>query len=62
MPDGDVSVDDLIYAVELTAGDDSVLALQHMGGATFLICMRNAAQATRLMVAESFIVNQVKYQ
>lgn len=59
-PEGDVSVDDLIDAVELTAGDDSVLVLQHMGGAKFLVCTRNASQATSLMVAEGFTVNGVK--
>ncbi|KAL1486369.1 hypothetical protein MTO96_047002 [Rhipicephalus appendiculatus] len=56
-PDGDVSIDDLIDAIELSAGDDSVLVLQHMGGAKFLICTRNASQATRLMMAEGFRVN-----
>ncbi|KAH7945560.1 hypothetical protein HPB49_012889 [Dermacentor silvarum] len=59
-PDGDISVDDLIDAIELTAGDDSVLALQHMGGAKFLVCTRTAAQATKLMVAEGFRVNHVR--
>lgn len=59
-PEGDVSVDDLIDAVERTAGDDSVFVLQHMGGAKFLVCTRNASQATRLMVAEGFEVNSVK--
>lgn len=59
-PDGDISIDDLIDAVEATAGDDSVLALQHMGGSKFLVCTRNSSQATRLMVAEGFRVNHVK--
>lgn len=40
-PDGDISVDDLIDAIELTAGDDSVLALQHTGGAKFLRELRH---------------------
>ncbi|KAH7969180.1 hypothetical protein HPB52_015560 [Rhipicephalus sanguineus] len=57
-PDGDVSIDDLIDAVEETAGDDSVLVLQHMGGPKFLVCTRNANQATRLMVAEGFKVHR----
>lgn len=56
-PDGDVSIDTLIDAIELTAGEDSVLVLQHMGGSKFLVCTRNASQATRLMVAEGFRVN-----
>lgn len=56
-PEGDISVDELIDAIEETAGDDSVLVLQHMGGAKFLVCTRNAGQATRLMVAEGFEVN-----
>ncbi|KAL1476518.1 hypothetical protein MTO96_036443 [Rhipicephalus appendiculatus] len=56
-PEGDVSLDDLIDAIELTAGEDSVLVLQHMGGAKFLVCTRNACQATKLMVAEGFRVN-----
>ncbi|XP_075723846.1 uncharacterized protein LOC142765927 [Rhipicephalus microplus] len=56
-PDGDVSIDDLIDAVELVSGNDSVFVLQHMGGARFLVCTRNASQATRLMVAEGFRVN-----
>ncbi|KAL3192054.1 hypothetical protein MRX96_018173 [Rhipicephalus microplus] len=58
-PDGDVSVDDLIDAIEETAGDDSVLLLQNMGGAKFLVCTRNAGQATKLMVAEGFRVSGV---
>ncbi|KAL3198793.1 hypothetical protein MRX96_053744 [Rhipicephalus microplus] len=58
-PDGDVSLDDLIDAIELEAGDDSVLVMQHMGGAKFLVCTRNASQATKLMVAEGFKVNGV---
>ncbi|KAL3199546.1 hypothetical protein MRX96_043874 [Rhipicephalus microplus] len=56
-PEGDVSVDDLIDAIEETAGDDSILMSQHMGGAKFLVCTRNAGQATKLMVAEGFRVN-----
>ncbi|KAH7961432.1 hypothetical protein HPB52_009050 [Rhipicephalus sanguineus] len=56
-PDGDVSIDAFIDAIELTAGKDSVLVLQHMGGSMFLVCTRNANQATRLMVAEGFRVN-----
>lgn len=59
-PDGDLSIDDLIDAVERTAGDDSVHVLQHMGGSRFLICTRNAAQATKLMVSEGFVVNNQK--
>ncbi|KAH7936467.1 hypothetical protein HPB52_023677 [Rhipicephalus sanguineus] len=59
-PDGDVSVDDLIDAIELTAGDDSVLVLQHMGGSNFLVCTRNANQATKLIVAEGFRLNHEK--
>ncbi|XP_072145414.1 uncharacterized protein [Dermacentor andersoni] len=59
-PDGDVSIDDLIDAVELTAGEDSVLGLQHMGGSKFLVCTRNAEQATKLIVAEGFSVKNVK--
>lgn len=58
-PDGDVSLDDLIDAIELEAGDDSVLVMQHMGGAKFLVCSCNASQATKLMVAEGFKVNGV---
>ncbi|KAL3196346.1 hypothetical protein MRX96_001681 [Rhipicephalus microplus] len=58
-PEGDVSVDDLIDAIEETAGDDSVLMLQHMGGSKFLVCTRNAGQATKLMVAEGFRVSGV---
>ncbi|KAL1418568.1 hypothetical protein MTO96_005603 [Rhipicephalus appendiculatus] len=54
------SIDDLIDAVELTAGEDSVLVLQHMGGAKFLVCTRNVSQATKLMVAEGFVVNGEK--
>ncbi|KAH6937098.1 hypothetical protein HPB50_025534 [Hyalomma asiaticum] len=60
VPDGDVSIDDLIDAIELTAGDDSVLVLQHMGGSKFLVCTRNANQATKLMVAEGFRLNHEK--
>ncbi|KAL3201822.1 hypothetical protein MRX96_042776 [Rhipicephalus microplus] len=56
-PEGNVSVDDLIDAIELTAGDDSVLVLQHLAGAKFLVCTRNSSQATRLMVTEAFRVN-----
>ncbi|KAL1442454.1 hypothetical protein MTO96_046410 [Rhipicephalus appendiculatus] len=56
-PEGDVSIDDLIDAIERSAGDDSVLVLQHMGGAKFLVCTRNASQATRLMTAEGFRIN-----
>ncbi|XP_075722243.1 uncharacterized protein LOC119168652 isoform X1 [Rhipicephalus microplus] len=59
-PEGDVSIDDLIDAVELTAGEDSVFVLQHMGGAKFLVCTRNSSQATKLMVSEGFQVNGVK--
>ncbi|KAL1415264.1 hypothetical protein MTO96_029534 [Rhipicephalus appendiculatus] len=55
-PDGDVSIDDLIDSIELTAGDDSVLVCKHMGGAKFLVYTRNASQATRLMVPEGFRV------
>ncbi|KAH7935061.1 hypothetical protein HPB52_003626 [Rhipicephalus sanguineus] len=55
-PDGDVSIDDLIDAIEITAGEDSVHVLQHMGGSRFLVCTRNAAQATKLMVAEGFML------
>ncbi|KAH7956175.1 hypothetical protein HPB52_006656 [Rhipicephalus sanguineus] len=58
-PDGgDVSIDDLLDAVVETTGDDSVLVLQHMGGSKFLVCTRNANQATRLMVAEGFKVHR----
>ncbi|KAH6930657.1 hypothetical protein HPB50_016266 [Hyalomma asiaticum] len=39
------------------ARDDSVLVLQHMGGPKFLVCTRNASQATKLMVAEGFRLN-----
>lgn len=59
-PDGDLCIDDLIDAVERTAGDDSVHVLQHMGGSRFLVCTRTAAQATKLMVAEGFVVSNVK--
>ncbi|KAH7943351.1 hypothetical protein HPB52_007151 [Rhipicephalus sanguineus] len=59
-PDGDVSVDDLIDAIELTAGDDSVLVLQHRGGSKFLVCTRNANQAIKLIVAEGFRLNHEK--
>ncbi|KAL1444951.1 hypothetical protein MTO96_045288, partial [Rhipicephalus appendiculatus] len=59
-PEGDVSIDDLIDAIEATAGEDSVLVLQHMGGSRFLVCTRNASQATRLIVAGGFTVNNVK--
>ncbi|KAH6946245.1 hypothetical protein HPB50_012376 [Hyalomma asiaticum] len=60
VPDGDVSTDDLIDAIELTAGDDSVLVLQHMGGSKFLVCTINANQATKLTVAEGFRLNHEK--
>ncbi|KAL3213449.1 hypothetical protein MRX96_035382 [Rhipicephalus microplus] len=56
-PEGDISIDDLIDAIELTAGGDNVLVLQHMGGAKFLVCIQNSSQATRSMVAEGFCVN-----
>ncbi|KAH6942593.1 hypothetical protein HPB50_008250 [Hyalomma asiaticum] len=59
-PEGDVSIDDLIDAVEAAAGEDSVLVLQHMGGSKFLVCTRNAAQATKLMVAEGFKLKHEK--
>lgn len=59
-PDGDITLDDLIDAVERTAGDDSVHVLQHMGGSRFLVCTRNAAQATKLLVSEGFTVNDQK--
>ncbi|KAH7972021.1 hypothetical protein HPB52_005406 [Rhipicephalus sanguineus] len=55
-PEGDVSIDDLIDAVELTAGEDSVMVLQHMGGSKFLVCTRTASQATKLMVDEGFLL------
>ncbi|KAH7943962.1 hypothetical protein HPB52_013817 [Rhipicephalus sanguineus] len=55
---GDVSIDDVIDVVEETAGDNSVLVLQHMGGSKFLVCTRNASQATKLMVAEGFKINR----
>ncbi|KAL1444953.1 hypothetical protein MTO96_045290 [Rhipicephalus appendiculatus] len=58
--DSDVSVDELIDAVELTAGEDSVLVLQHMGGSKFLVCTRNVMQATKLIVAEGFRLNHEK--
>ncbi|KAH7935350.1 hypothetical protein HPB52_006467 [Rhipicephalus sanguineus] len=57
-PPPGTSLDDLIDAVEETAGDDSVLVLQHMGGSKFLVCTRNANQPTRLMVAEGFKVHR----
>ncbi|KAL1486361.1 hypothetical protein MTO96_046994 [Rhipicephalus appendiculatus] len=53
-PEGDVSIDDLIDAIEATAGEDSVLVLQHMGGSRFLVCARNVSQATRLIVAQAW--------
>ncbi|KAL3225330.1 hypothetical protein MRX96_025865 [Rhipicephalus microplus] len=56
-PQGNVSIDNLIDAIEFTTGDDSVYVLQHMGGAKFLLCTRNANQATKLMVEEGFRVN-----
>ncbi|KAH7973241.1 hypothetical protein HPB52_023199 [Rhipicephalus sanguineus] len=59
-PEGDVSIDNLIDAIETTAAEDSVFVLQHMGGSRFLVCTRNASQATRLMVAEGFRVNNEK--
>ncbi|KAH7973261.1 hypothetical protein HPB52_023326 [Rhipicephalus sanguineus] len=59
-PEGDVTIDDLIDAVEATAGEDSILVLQHMGGAKFLVGTRNTSQATELMVAEGFKINNEK--
>ncbi|KAL3201277.1 hypothetical protein MRX96_043005 [Rhipicephalus microplus] len=56
-PEGDVSIDDLIDAIELVSGDDSVLVLQHMGAAGLLVCTDNASRATRLIVAEGSRVN-----
>ncbi|KAH7973271.1 hypothetical protein HPB52_023336 [Rhipicephalus sanguineus] len=51
---GVVPIDDLIDAIQVTAGEDIVLVLQHMGGSKFPMCTRNAAQAKKLMVAEGF--------
>ncbi|KAH7973246.1 hypothetical protein HPB52_023204 [Rhipicephalus sanguineus] len=59
-PEGDVTTDDLTDTVEATAGEDSVLVLQHMGGAKFLVGTHNTSQATRLMVAEAFRINNEK--
>ncbi|KAL3201825.1 hypothetical protein MRX96_042779 [Rhipicephalus microplus] len=52
-PNGDLCLDNLIDAVERTAGDDSVHNFQHTGGSGFLMCTRTA-------VDEGFIVNNVK--
>ncbi|KAH7952006.1 hypothetical protein HPB52_016781 [Rhipicephalus sanguineus] len=41
----------------LTQATSRMLVLQHMGGSKFLVCTRNANQATRLMVAEGFKVH-----
>ncbi|KAL3203004.1 hypothetical protein MRX96_042215 [Rhipicephalus microplus] len=59
-PEGDVSIDEVIDAIERAAGEDSVLVLQHMGGSRFLVCTRNANQATCLMVVEGFRVDNEK--